>query len=569
MTISRNCNRAFALLLGLFLLLIPAQIQAQNWLISGYILDSAGGPVEGVDLDLIDPDSPNSEIPVSGDSTASDGSFSMTISITIPAGTYSLQVNPPAGFLSSVLDIDLTGDLDVGNINLGNGWIITGLVEDIFGNPLSPIDIDIRGGNSGWLYLTGDYTLADGTFCLTIPGLVDEYRFHYQMVSPSPAAYPLEVDDVFLFGDTDLGTIVMDPAHTLTGTVVDEDGVPLPGIDMNIYDAQGVAIDLNNDNTDNAGNFSVLVPQGTWDVVHRQVTSTNNEERIPHGFLELTIDKNLDLGTIVMPLGFHVFGQVIGSSGEAIVDANLDAEQAATEIAIYLNHDVSNPDGAFDILLPAGSMNVEVDPPPTGPVRQPQLIEVEVTSPGPIDLGTVVLPDAELLSGRCIDSAGNPIPFVDVELLVSATGASYPTIHENGGSDGTFSVALSPNTYDLMLLPPSTTPLAPLLIEQIEVLTDIDLGDLTLPAGSSAAFIRGDANQDLTIDISDPIMVLDYLFGSTLVLPCEDAADGNDDGDLNIADAIKVLQYLFGSGSAPPTPFPDPNFDTTPDNLGC
>ncbi|NRA75451.1 MAG: hypothetical protein HRU16_05865, partial [Planctomycetes bacterium] len=98
---------------------------------------------------------------------------------------------------------------------------------------------------------------------------------------------------------------------------------------------------------------------------------------------------------------------------------------------------------------------------------------------------------------------------------------------------------------------------------------DIDLGDLTLPAGSSAAFIRGDANQDLTIDISDPIIVLDYLFGSTLVLPCEDAADSNDDGYLDIADAIKVLQYLFGSGSAPAAPFPDPNFDTTPDNLGC
>ena len=64
-------------------------------------------------------------------------------------------------------------------------------------------------------------------------------------------------------------------------------------------------------------------------------------------------------------------------------------------------------------------------------------------------------------------------------------------------------------------------------------------------------------------------MVLDYLFGSTSVLPCEDAADGNDDGDLNIADAVGILQHLFNNGGPLPAPFPNEGQDPTSDSLGC
>ena len=96
-----------------------------------------------------------------------------------------------------------------------------------------------------------------------------------------------------------------------------------------------------------------------------------------------------------------------------------------------------------------------------------------------------------------------------------------------------------------------------------------DEGSAPLPPPPSDSFIRGDANQDLSVDISDPIMVLDYLFGSTSVLPCEDAADGNDDGDLNIADAVGILQHLFNNGGPLPAPFPDEGQDPTSDSLGC
>lgn len=86
-----------------------------------------------------------------------------------------------------------------------------------------------------------------------------------------------------------------------------------------------------------------------------------------------------------------------------------------------------------------------------------------------------------------------------------------------------------------------------------------------------AEFIRGDANADGQIDISDPIAVLSSLFGApALQLPCADSADANDSGTVNIADAITLLSFLFqGSPAQLPSPFPDCGGDPTSDTLGC
>ena len=83
-------------------------------------------------------------------------------------------------------------------------------------------------------------------------------------------------------------------------------------------------------------------------------------------------------------------------------------------------------------------------------------------------------------------------------------------------------------------------------------------------------FDRGDVNQDGTLNIADPIAALDFLFGGTTVLTCEDAADSNDDGLINIADAVSILGYLFVDSSVPlPMPFGGPGEDPTADLIGC
>ncbi|MBI4606606.1 MAG: hypothetical protein HY721_31980 [Planctomycetes bacterium] len=81
-------------------------------------------------------------------------------------------------------------------------------------------------------------------------------------------------------------------------------------------------------------------------------------------------------------------------------------------------------------------------------------------------------------------------------------------------------------------------------------------------------FLRGDANGDGGINISDPIHVLSYLFLGGPVPGCPDAADGDDSGDLNITDGIFSLSWLFLGGPAPPDPGPSMcGVDPTEDDL--
>lgn len=88
------------------------------------------------------------------------------------------------------------------------------------------------------------------------------------------------------------------------------------------------------------------------------------------------------------------------------------------------------------------------------------------------------------------------------------------------------------------------------------------------PDVARAEFVRGDANGDMMVDISDPVQVLNYLFvgGS---LDCLDSADANDDSTVDISDSVATLNYLFVGGPEFPPPFPNCGPDPTADTLDC
>lgn len=88
----------------------------------------------------------------------------------------------------------------------------------------------------------------------------------------------------------------------------------------------------------------------------------------------------------------------------------------------------------------------------------------------------------------------------------------------------------------------------------------------------SGGFVRGDANVDGRVDISDALCTLTYLFlgaGPCASPRCADALDADDDGRAAINDAIYLLSFLFRSGARPPAPFSVPGDDPTRDELDC
>jgi hypothetical protein len=82
-------------------------------------------------------------------------------------------------------------------------------------------------------------------------------------------------------------------------------------------------------------------------------------------------------------------------------------------------------------------------------------------------------------------------------------------------------------------------------------------------------FLRGDANMDGSLGLSDAVTILRRLFvDGTTPMPCRDAADANDDGEIDIHDPMRILRHLFQGGVPPAPPFPGRGPDPTADELG-
>ena len=66
-----------------------------------------------------------------------------------------------------------------------------------------------------------------------------------------------------------------------------------------------------------------------------------------------------------------------------------------------------------------------------------------------------------------------------------------------------------------------------------------------VPAGTSAVLVRGDANGDGRVDISDVVALVNHLKGSAAIsLTSRPGADANGDGRIDISDVVTVVNMI-------------------------
>ena len=82
----------------------------------------------------------------------------------------------------------------------------------------------------------------------------------------------------------------------------------------------------------------------------------------------------------------------------------------------------------------------------------------------------------------------------------------------------------------------------------------------TLTVLPAHAWIRGDANDDGTVDLADGVFVMNELFLDGPIGSCFDAKDANSDGAFELTDAIFILNGLFLGAPPPAAPYPDCGF---------
>ena len=89
-------------------------------------------------------------------------------------------------------------------------------------------------------------------------------------------------------------------------------------------------------------------------------------------------------------------------------------------------------------------------------------------------------------------------------------------------------------------------------------------------AEGDVAFVRGNANNDFRVDISDAVFTLNFLFTGGDTPSCLDSADSNNSSRIDISDGIFSLNFLFIGGPTIPAPYPTCGLDAGPvDTLDC
>lgn len=333
--------------------------------------------------------------------------------------------------------------------------LLVGRAVDEHGVGIPGIDIDVKNlGGGGDPDIFNDGTDANGDFAVTVPA--GFYRIIFNP-PPPPASTNLilEVDDVVILGTTNLGTVVLPAGAAVFGRVVNELGVPVAGVNLDVIDASGDNLDLIGDTSNAFGQFAVAAPLEAVEV--RFDTSGVAGQTLASAAVQLALTEDVDLGDLTLLNGVHLTGRVVGPGGGGVQGADLDVEDAATGVDLYTPKDNTDSNGNFDVVIPVGVWNIDVCP-LGGQVLVGHVIEEQVVT-GNTSLGNIALVSGVFLTGTVVDGSGTPVAGVDLDLNQAGGGPSVGLCADNTNASGQYSVIVPTGTFDIRISPPYSLPL--------------------------------------------------------------------------------------------------------------
>ena len=330
---------------------------------------------------------------------------------------------------------------------------MTGKVVDAAGQPVAGVNIDsedlLLGGDP---IVSGDTTDALGNFAVTLPGGL--YDLSFKPPAPPATTHLVQtLEGIAVVGTVNVGTVVLPAGVALSGRTVTAGGLPVAGVNLDVeLAATGEDLVLPGDLTDALGQFLVAVPAAPIEVSFD--ASGLALPLLASVAVDVTPSGPLDLGDVVLPPGFHLTGQAL-AGGQPVVNADLDVFDAAGD-KLYTPGDNTDAGGFFDVVVPAGTLDLRICPELSDLVA-PKIVPGVVVG-GPLALGTVILDPGVLLSGIVTSGAGVPLENVDLDVLVAGAGTAVALCGDNTDAGGKYTVVVAPGTYDLRFEPPYAQP---------------------------------------------------------------------------------------------------------------
>jgi hypothetical protein len=520
-----------------------------GYYIGGKILDSNGGGIEGIDLNVYDSNWDKMDVDADSDDAGRyfigglpDGQY-YVMANAIYAQPYVDQYwdhsNGPVN--ADIVTVTAPDDTFGIDFDLADGSYITGTVKDSVSEQPVP-EISMKAYNSAEEKMRIEATTKqDGSFVL------GAYRSGDYYVRADPV-YPDGYMDMFYpsaFNFSDASTVTISPPKPtaevdflipagsyIRGNVLDETAAPIPDIKMKFYDSDWEFYDLAVSNSKSNGDYlSGALKPGSYFV---KAVPVYPQPFVDEYYLDAiepedatAVEVVLTQETTGIDFSLQSGGYLLGTvrdeqSGNAINDIDMDLYDSLWNWVDYSDH--TDTEGSFLVgAIPFGQYFLRCDPSETQGY-QPEFYDdafwqsdatlIELT-----DSGNVADLDFDLIAGgkvtgRVTDEIQEiPVPDVAIEVY-SQEWDLLPLHPENTGSDGMYTAYGIPSgNYYIKAAPPGESGYFEEYYQEAAEPDDATLVNVT--AGSTTASIH------FTLMPGKPTPTPPVSTGVTLEMPAE------------------------------------------------
>ncbi len=382
--------------------------------VSGTVTGPSGVIING-DIDVFDVET-GIKLDTPGDKTDLLGQFTLAL----PARLLRIRAEPVAGqiLVAQSIVTTVTGTASVGTIALPAGHLLTGTVRDSQTNlPLAGVDIDVDDFGSGQRIETpGDDTDALGNFSVIVPA----GNFNVGIgAAPGQAYVGRRLEYVTVAGPTSMGNVTLSPGIFINGTVKDSGGHPVAGVDIDVRTLAGDSTQYTpNDETDATGAFSVVVKPGTHRVLI-QAEASFGLVSTSTSFQPFTTSATLPL--FVLQNGHKLSGTISAFGGIPQADVRVIVKDSTSGQRIETPDNVTDAAGYYEVVVPAGSFDLDCRTRKASVVRDMIVSGVAVAGPTTRNVALSIVPmlvylDDPAFPGPQVVLPGSPQFFITVAI---------------------------------------------------------------------------------------------------------------------------------------------------------
>lgn len=327
--------------------------------LNGRVVDTGGAPVAGTNIRFKDAggNAPNN---VQDDGAGADGTFHTLVD----PGVWNVELIPPVASHRVPVERpaqNLTADVNLGDVVVVPGFVITSTVTDLGFFPIADAKITVRPAGGGTkLYTPLNTTTVSGVATVVVPA----GTWDFSAIPPPGQSYATRTARAITpGGDLTLPNFALPDGISLTALVVGPTAVAVPGVDVDVdsLPAPVRRLETPNDATDAGGNFAVLVTTGDFRVTLNPPVAT---KLLSYRLDSLRVANPTNLGTITLQQGHWVSATVLApGSATPVAGANLDFIRVSDGTLAVTIDDVTNASGFARVVTDKNLYRLRVLPP--------------------------------------------------------------------------------------------------------------------------------------------------------------------------------------------------------------